>query len=473
MALRTRFKRAVKAFREIAPAIGDSEKDSHLWRKLSRAPTKDLEPWAQEKMLRMVYFLWIQNPMARGIIELKKDYVVGDGLSYTAEDEKVKEALDRFWNDPVNNWRTKIHRKVRELILYGEQIWPAFVQDHTGRLRLGYVDPLNVKKVVVDPLNVEVPIGVILKSGHGIRDIRLRTVLPGLDYEQDLSGPAIAEREKFIDGETFYFAINKLSNATRGISDILPIVDILDAYDRLQFTRAEKVEISGRYFFDCLVKGASEEEIKEFQKSDAGQLPKDGSTKYHNESVEWNTVAPDLKAQDFDHDMKRLKNYILAGVGLPEHFFGEGGDVNRATALEMGTPVNKRLRSLQDEVEAIFEVLFREVIHLGKVAGTIPSGADETFVVTFPELDVKDLVKHADAFGKTVTALGSALMDEVISVEEYREMMKKLVDPFGVELTDDIDELEKKVKDKADESDIAPYRKTAVSRTPAPAFSTS
>ena len=52
-----------------------------------------------------------------------------------------------------------------------------------------------------------------------------------------------------------------------------------------------------------------------------------------------------------------IKNMNLAGAGFPEHWFAEGGNVNRASALEMGEPT---LKTLIEQGNACFAALSDE-----------------------------------------------------------------------------------------------------------------
>jgi len=456
----SRLRHAWIVLREGIPIVGDDiDSDSHLYRRLSQRETKDIAPYTRDRMLKMVYYLWVQNPMARSIVEMKKDYVVGDGLTYEAEDEDVQQVLNDHWNDPINKWDRRIHRAVRELSMWGEQIWPVFVQEHTGRVRFGYIDPAQVKDVIVDPMNVELAIGVIIRSSAGKKEYKLKTVLPNFD-EGDLSEEAAKIRESMTAGQCFYFSINKLSNSTRGLSDLIQVVDMIDMYDECQFTRGEKVKIAGNYFFKCTMKGANENELKATQKKEEGKIPKPGTVKYQNENIEWDVVAPNMKAQDYSEDMRRMKNYILAGVRFPEHFFGEGGEVNYATALSMHAPVNKAMRSSQGEVESIMADVFAFVIAEAKKAGVLSSVASEEYKsFGFPEIDTKDLKNLSAALQQTVTALSTARLDNAITDDEYRSTLKQLLTPFGVELSDE--DIAEQLDDDAVKKGFEPYAVTA------------
>jgi hypothetical protein len=410
--------------------------DENLWRPLTSRSEKDLKPIDHDKMLSLAYFVWMLNPTARSIVELKKDYVVGDGMTYTAEDEDVQAWLDKFWHDPINQWRNKIHSKVRELILYGEQCWPVFVDEFTGMVRLGYLDPKNIKEVIVDPMNCETAIGVMWKVG--LDKYYARTILD----ESTVSEKAREMRAGYEHGDVFYFAINKLSNATRGLSDLLPVLDALDVLDRLLFNRAEKVEVLSNYWVDVTIPGATQEEINQFMETSGAQMPKPGRFNAHNDRIQYEIMAPRLEAYQFKTDFDLIRNYIGLGMGFPEHWLGEGGNVNRATALEMGGPPEKRLHSFQDNIEGIMRYIFQFVIQQGKAKGDIPQNADETFTVTFPELSVQDLEKHAKTLDLVTRSLVQLKMDGQISNEQAQDLLKIVFQPFGVELDFEDMELE-------------------------------
>ena len=64
----------------------------------------------------------------------------------------------------------------------------------------------------------------------------------------------------------------------------------------------------------------------------------------HNESETWQALTPDLGGRDLDAVSRLFRNHLLIGSGMPEHWFGGGGDANRATAAEMGDPAFKTLK---------------------------------------------------------------------------------------------------------------------------------
>jgi len=337
--------------------------------------------------------------------------------------EDVPEPVD------VYNMNVEHHHNYVAEGMVVKNCWPVFVDEYTGMVRLGYLDPRNIKEVIVDPLNCETAIGITWKVG--LDEYQAKTLLD----ETAISDQAKAKRDTFTDGQVFYFAVNKLSNATRGLSDLLPVMDAIDVLDRLLFNRAEKVEVLSNYWVDVVMPGATQEEVDAFLAGSGAQMPKPGRVNAHNDRLQYDIMAPKLEAYQFQTDFNLIRNYIGFGVGFPEHWLGEGGDVNRATALEMGDPANKRLRSRQAEIEAIMRYIFDYVIETGKEAGEIPKEADTTVNVAFPELSPKDLEQHAKVLQLTAQALIQLKIDGDIDETHVRDMLQVVAQPFGVEWT--------------------------------------
>ena len=83
--------------------------------------------------------------------------------------------------------------------------------------------------------------------------------------------------------------------------------------------------------------------------------PAPGTVRVHNEGETWQAISPTLQAQDAGAGARLFRNHALSGLGWPEHWFGGGGDVNRATAAEMGDPAFKTLLARRREWTAILE----------------------------------------------------------------------------------------------------------------------
>lgn len=413
--------------------IGGIDADDWKYRRLTGKSDKDLPQFQRDKLLRIAYWLYLTNPIARRILELSKEYVVGEGINFSAAEEPVQEVLEAHWNDPVNNWDLKQHCKILELGLYGEQIYPVFVNRVNGHVRLGYIDPLLVKGVKTDPDNIEIPLEIILKSSPGEPERVLPIIRRDEEPNSETFGRLVGGESKGSDAAgTFFFAINKVSNATRGVSDLACLADWLDIYDQTLFSAAERAQLASSFVWDVKLEGFNQEQIQGWLKSNP--TPKPGSLRAHNEKVTWNAVSPDLKAEDMSRHVRTVRNQVLAGAGFPEHWFAEGGDVNRATALEMGDPTLKKLTARQRYFKHMIEHIFRFVIDQAVIAGKLSDSLDLSFEVNTPDMSVRDMAKVAAVLNQATAALVVARDNQWVTDGTARQIFATMAGQLGVEV---------------------------------------
>ena len=391
---------------------------------------RDLNPPLHARMQQVAYYLYLVNPLAHRIVEYVKNYVVGDGVTIKADDAAVAQVIERFWQDPVNCMDFALAEYVKELSIFGEQCWLAAVNPVNGRVRLGYLDPAEIEAVEWGELGgsdvaVSVPVAVLRRRAAGEKEPRRFRIIR---LDEDPESPTYGR----LTGECFYFAINKARSASRGISDLFSIGDYLDGYDKLLFGLIDRVGFANAFIWDVLLKGATEEQIQEWLKEQ--RPPRPGSVRAHNEQVSWQTVAPNLNAQDFNEAARTIKNMNLAGAGFPEHWFAEGGNVNRASALEIGEPTLRTLLERQGYVSFMIRQVIEFVVDQAMATGTLPETANRRFQAQMPEMSVRDLAKSARALaqvGSTVIELRRA---QLIDKETAQQLIATTALQLGVEM---------------------------------------
>ncbi len=419
------------------PPAGITRDPGYGFRPLSQQSQRDLIPTTQERMFEIAYWLYETNGMAAGILTTTRDFVVGEGIGFESEDAKVKAALKKFWSDPVNLFDLKLPKKVLELGMYGEQCYPVFTSEFAGNARLGYVDPANIKEVVCDPENAEILVGVALKTRGNKKGKRYQIALDGEPAEM-LSQEGQQLRATFGDGECFYFTINSVSNATRGRSDLLNIADWLDAYEEFLFDRLDARGAMNSFVWDYKFTGLTEDQIRDKMKD--LPPPKRGSVFGHNENVERDAIAPDLKADDASADATMFKNHVLGSKGIPPTWFAEGGDVNRASAAEMEPRIIKMLTARQKIVIYMLTVIcryqLRRKIAAGELTKTVtikgePVPTEEAFSIKAPDISVKDLVKMGSVLQQVSTSLLIAEQQGWVSKYSAARFFTDIATTFG------------------------------------------
>jgi hypothetical protein len=410
------------------------DNDDDQWRRLTGDVDRDLSPMTQKRMRDMALYLWEANLLANRLIELPVAYLLAEGVQLTVKDEENQKVLDRFWKDPINEMDLKLPQKVRELALYGEQCYPTFVNEMNGHVRLGYLDPALIETVVTDPDNRSQVIGIVtVKDKKGMAR-RYRTIING--PEDVFSARTQEIRQTFSDGEAFYFTINDLSNGRRGRSDLLAQIDWLDGYEQFLFGELDRASFMRAFLWDVTLTGATPEEVAKRSKEIYPPAP--GSVRVHNDAEIWAAVTPSLNAQDSSENARLFRNHVLGGATVPEHWYGGGGDVNRATGESMGEPTFKVLSMRQRVIKHILESIGRYVLRQKAMAygEGDPDFAAPAWSVTaiFPEMVAKDTAKYAAALQQVVMAAAAAVERHLMTAQTAVRLIGLVAGRLGVEI---------------------------------------
>lgn len=470
-----------KPVREAASAQGDGEAG---YRKvggngLDSVNERDLAPMAQDRMQKLAEYLWQSNLIANRLVELPLAYLLAEGVSLQCANEEHQKLLNAFWADPINNWPLKLQPRVRALGLLGEQCYIANVREGDGFVRLGYLDPRQIATVVNDPHNPEQPIGVVTKRDNRGRQYKYRVIVLGDDHELFHADTCRIRAEDFTDGECLLYQLNKFPNGSRGRSDLLGQMDWLDAYDEFLFNELDRIGYLRSFVWDVTLKGADDKAVQDYEKKFVPPGP--NSTFVHNDQVELKPQSPQLQAADTSASARLLRNHVLGGSTMPEHWFGGGGDVNRAAASEMGEPTFKTYSMRQSFLKLMLEEIGRFVLlSAARTHGTKPDWASDDWQVTavFPELLNRDITKFASAMQAVVSAviqmIDAGLMTEETALKIVADVAQRFGQDFDAktELEKSRDEAAERKKQKLQEDAFnlpADVRQALQAGTAAPA----
>jgi len=409
------------------------------------ANIRDLASHIQERQHSIAYSLWLKNPIAKRVVELMRVFTIGP--YWKANNEKAQTVLERHWHDPFNNWDIEQYSKTMELSLFGEQIYPAFINEHTGNVRLGYIDPYCISKIETKPSNSMVIDKIHYRGRLGSTDGNF--LYPVLYDEDGEYGQILAEEGQKrntvgkiykgkntkgrLIGECFYFAVNKVSAASRGHTDLLAIADWLDAYDEALFTELDRLHFLRNYIWDVTVEDADEAQLKEFVRLYAN--PRPGAIRVHNQRIKWDAVTPDIKGNDLSASVRLLKMHILSGAGFPEHWFAEGSSTTRATAAEMGLPTLKTLESRRGYFGYMLDFIGRfqidqALIFTDELDGTKPP----YFQTVVPGMTEKQISEIATALNQLTQALMVAESQHYIETKEAARLFQTIAKELGYEI---------------------------------------
>lgn len=425
----------IAVVREAAGTTIDADEDG--WRRLTGDARRDLSPVTQRRMREMATYVWEANLLANRLVELPIAYLLAEGVTLESDDDDVRKWLVAFWQDPINAMDLSLPRRMRLLAINGETCWVAYVNEYSGHVRLGTLDPSQIETVVFDPDNSEQPIGIVtVRNGRGTQR-RYRVIVIG--PEEVFSARTRQIRATFKDGECFYFRVNDLGR--RGRSDLLAQIDWLDSYEQYLFGEIDRAQFLRAFMWDVTLTGATADEVEARAKKITA--PRPGSVRVHNDSEKWEAVTPELKATDGDTSARMFRTHILGGATLPEHWYGSGGDVNRATASEMGDPTYKILAMRQQVWKHILETVGAFVVWCrldpSRTSAPDPADPDTAFQVraVFPELVSHDTTKYASALAQIVVAVAAAvdagLIDEELALRHVQAISAQLGIEYDVE----------------------------------------
>jgi hypothetical protein len=390
--------------------LATGTEEDYFWRRLSDNWTqKDVLPSTYREIHNQVYEAYNSNPLANAIVELGVNFVLGDGLQIDAAHPKVQRLIDRFWNDPDNHMSLRQYDIATELSLYGEIFIRIFVNPYDGHVKLGMIDPSLIDEIECDPENIE-------------KQIRCHMRAPGTEVSATPGCDGIAPLQVTegswlsMPHEVMHFAVNKVSNAKRGKSDLATLLPWLRRYKDWLIDRVRINKYKAAYLWDVTISGGTRQTI-EAKMMEYARPPEPGSVLVHNESEQWKAVQPMIDAGSVAADGQAIKMMVAIGAGIPEHYLSEGGDVNRATAAEMSLPVLKKYQRRQDVIRHILTSLIDRAIGEAQAAGTLPRTIDTGYSITFPDLEAENTRDIGTAAWHMSQALEGATAMGIISKE--------------------------------------------------------
>jgi len=398
------------------------DSDEEKWRGLTGGRAKEeLNPTMRDRMIKMSRYLWITNPLAHRIIEYMVAFTVGGGISFQAADPEVQKVLLRFWNDPVNNWNAKLLDRVRNLCLFGEQFYPVMVNPNNGSVRISYINPLDVNQTAVDPVNVEI-----------VRTVQIAQIATVSNAPQTLNVINYNPLSGYYEGEIFAFAINKSPDATRGCSDLLPLIDWLGLYDEFLFNALERSAQMNSWLWDVTLEDASDQQITAWLKGTQAKIPKPGSIRAHNQKVKWEPISPKMGTSETSKESDLFKLHIVSGTGMPDYFFGDTSDVNRGGATETVEPTYKSFQIRQAFIRSMVSEIFKFVIDCSRKAGMLEDSEDFSFEIYMPRISLRDTQRAGGAMFRISQALEMAQKHKWITPDQAHQVFMSLIDQLGI-----------------------------------------
>lgn len=375
---------------------------------------QELDPDARRNMAQKSRVVWMQDPQAGAAVDLMNDFVFGRGVPKPkAHDAAVQEVIDEAWDDPDNqliltSYQAQVALGV-DLALQSNVFMLMFDEGDDGKVKLGLLDHDSVQSVVRDPenrLRVLYYVARELKQDWDFKLDRPKpepTVLedgrPKVFYYDHWRNVEDAEEadgkvpkppnEKHAKGRVYHVAVNRYSEQAFGVPTMRRTLRWFSAYNDFMKARVDMAQAAAAFIMRRKVKGTPNQVVKMaakaisrrselagnmpggFEEGEQQVPPRPGAVLTENEGVTHESMNLNSNSAGAAQDAQMLRSVISASTRFPQHYLGDAGSANLATATAMELPVLKAVEARQEVFESVFRWFIDRVIERAVDSGRL------------------------------------------------------------------------------------------------------
>jgi hypothetical protein len=362
---------------------------------------RDRLTYDREEVLRQCLEAWRVNPLARRVVALTTQFVLGGRVNLGCAHPATQAFVTNWWSHRLNQMPLRLVEWCDELTRAGE----LFILVSTGADGMSYLRAIpamaiaGIRTATNDCAQETAFIEKDSLSGE-LGELREGRIWQAYDPSNDAPG-----EDGVFKPVMLHFAVNRPVGALHGESDLAPILKWLGRYTQWLEDRARLNRFRQTFLFQVKARFTSEAERSARQAALNGNPPPPGSILVTDESESWSVLSPELDSFEASQDGMAVKKMIAAGVALPLHFLAEPESATRTTAESAGTAVYKHLEQRQ-------QLLFTIVCELAGVAVRRRAlvdrrvKVDASVTVSGTEVSVRDNAALADAAMKAMKAFG-------------------------------------------------------------------
>ncbi|MFC1996978.1 hypothetical protein ACFLXI_05145 [Chloroflexota bacterium] len=391
-----------------------------------------------EELYRDSLTAWRKNPMAFRVVQTITDFVVGDKIVVSSENDKMQKFLSAFWNHPENYMENRLESMCEELSRAGDLFVLLFQNAADGMSYVRFITKDQVSQIKTAANDWEKELIVVEKPRN-----------PGEKtknwYTQESK---MSKKSKAI---ILHYSVNRPIGALLGEGDLNVIVPWLLRYSRMLEDRVRLNWAMRAFLWIVTVPTNKIKQKTEKYKS----APEPGAVIIKDEGEDWAVMTPNMRGADASHDMRALRQMIDAGSGQPPHWRGEGENTNLATATAMQSPVERHLTRRQKYfvwmLQDIIYHAYQRAVMAGKAEPLETDNYDHLFTVGMPDISRRDNVNLA----KSARDLSLALKDAAALLpgdsESFDRLMLQLTYKFLGEPQEEekIDKIMEEAKDSS------------------------
>ena len=279
---------------------------------------------------------WRVNALARRIVGLTTDYVVGSGVVVESTLPWVDAWIKRFWTHPRNKMDVRVLQLCDELTRSGELFPVLSTNTLDGMSFVRAVPARQISEVRTLPGDYE--------AATSFLEVDSRVGIAGRDWLAfDHPNRAMVEASPQV---MLHLAINRPVGATRGSGDLDPILKWLKRYNAFLEARLALNLHASAFVYDVTVKGATPDQLAK-RKSELLNPPQAGSVLVHGDDEQWAVARPQIAGWDASPDGRAVLGMVATGSATPAHWLNNLEANTQATASEMGGPALRHYQHRQ------------------------------------------------------------------------------------------------------------------------------
>jgi hypothetical protein len=377
---------------------------------------RDRNTYDREEVLQQALDAWRFNPLARRIVELSSQYVIGGGLTITCKHAETKKFLDEFWNHALNDMVIRIYQWCDELTRTGD-LFLLMSTDAGGMSYFRALPSDQVTSVDQADKDIERELAINVKQEMTSETKAYAVYQPITDLIWDGSA---------FQTVAFHFSINRPVGASFGESDLAPLLKWLSRYSNWLEDRARLNRFRTAFLYVVTGKFTSDAQRQVRQAQLSAAPPNPGSILVTDENEKWDVLSAKLESSEANEDGLAIKKMIAAGAGIPLHFIAEPESATRTTAEAAGGPTYRKFEQRQEYFENMIRVILQAVVARRKMVDP-KMDTKATIIIQGSDISFRDNVSLAMAASNIMGTLKDLRDRKLIDDAELLRMIYRFV----------------------------------------------
>ena len=371
---------------------------------------RDRHAYDRDEILADSLEAWRVNPLARRIIGMMTQYVVGGGIGIASHHDRTNKFIGEWWNHRLNKMPIRVYEWCDELSRSGD-LFLIVSTDQAGMSYVRAVPAADIKDIETADNDLDQELIIVEKASPDYTSQKRDNV--GLSegrrwpvYNENEDSP---NDEGVFEPVMVHYAINRPVGAKFGESDLAPLLRWLVRYASWLEDRARLNRYRNTFLFWVKAKFNTQAEKIERQAELNKNPPNPGSILVSDDTEEWSVISPKLASFEAAEDGLALKKMVAVGAGYPMHFLAEAESSTRTTAESAGGPTFRHLQQRQEFFLWMLEDVIRICIRRRKFYDRMIK-VDEKIKVTGTDISARDNAALAAA-ASTIIGSFAAMRD--------------------------------------------------------------